>query len=115
MMQELRHRLLLKPEEAAELLALSRSTVYQLLATGELASVQVGRARRIPRTALDEYLRHLMTTEHDGSGQTFQHVDYHRPRSSGSFSRTGNLPSPRVTSGATPPLSATAATHPSTA
>ncbi len=51
--------LLLKPEEAAAELRLSRATLYLLLASGRLRSVAIGRARRIPRDALREYIERL--------------------------------------------------------
>ena len=51
--------LLLKPEEAAAELRLSRATLYELLGSGRLASVTIGRARRIPRTALCEFIGRL--------------------------------------------------------
>ena len=45
---------LLRVTEAARLLGLGRSTVYALVATGELKSVTFGRkARRIPVAAVD--------------------------------------------------------------
>jgi len=53
------NKLLLTPAEAAEQLGLGRSTVYELLATGELESICIGRARRIPRDALDGYVARL--------------------------------------------------------
>ena len=52
-------KLLLTPAEAAELLGLGRSTVYELLASGALESICIGRARRIPRDALDGYVAQL--------------------------------------------------------
>jgi excisionase family DNA binding protein len=52
-------KLLLTPTEAAELLGLGRSTVYELLAAGDLESVQIGRARRIPGAALVAYVDKL--------------------------------------------------------
>ena len=39
-------------DEAAEALRLSRSTIYRLLDSGELAYSQIGRRRRIPVDAL---------------------------------------------------------------
>lgn len=41
-------RLLLRVEDAATELAVSRSTLYQLISAGELATVVIGRARRVP-------------------------------------------------------------------
>lgn len=52
-------KLLLKPEEAAELLSIGRSKVYELIGTGELASVRIGTSRRIPADALAEFVREL--------------------------------------------------------
>lgn len=49
-------KLLLTVEEAASRLSLGRSTVYELLAAGRIASIQVGRARRIPVTSLEIFI-----------------------------------------------------------
>lgn len=49
-------RLLLTPEEAAESLAVCRAKVYELLRAGELRSVQIGTARRVPVAALHEFI-----------------------------------------------------------
>jgi len=51
--------LLLKPEEAATRLRIGRSMLFELLASGEIKSVKIGRARRIPATALTEYVNRL--------------------------------------------------------
>lgn len=48
--------LLLRVEEAARMLSLSRTTVYLLLESGQLPSIKCGTARRIPRAALDEWI-----------------------------------------------------------
>jgi excisionase family DNA binding protein len=42
--------------EAAELLGLGRAKTYQLVASGELPSIRIGRAVRIPAQALREWL-----------------------------------------------------------
>lgn len=44
--------ILLKAEEAATLLRIGRSTVFELMATGELPSVKIGRSVRIPYAGL---------------------------------------------------------------
>lgn len=44
--------LLVRVEEAARILSLSRSTIYELMDAGELPSVRHGAARRIPVAAL---------------------------------------------------------------
>jgi excisionase family DNA binding protein len=52
-------KLLLKAEEAAEVLSIGRSKVYELIGTGELASVRIGASRRIPAEALVEFVSRL--------------------------------------------------------
>lgn len=52
-------RLLLSPEEAAEVLSIGRTRLYHLLATGALRSVQIGRSRRIPAAGLTEFVARL--------------------------------------------------------
>ncbi|GAA1287947.1 hypothetical protein Psi02_77940 [Planotetraspora silvatica] len=47
-------------EEAAQLLKIGRSTVYDLLRSGDLASFLVANRRRIPRSAIDELVARLM-------------------------------------------------------
>ena len=49
--------MLLTVEEAADRLRLGRSTVYELIREGRLASISVGRARRIPAEALAEFVQ----------------------------------------------------------
>jgi excisionase family DNA binding protein len=44
--------LLVRVEESARLLCLSRSTIYEMLDSGELPSLRRGAARRIPTAAL---------------------------------------------------------------
>lgn len=51
--------LLLSPERAADRLDLGRSKIFELLATGELESVLIGRSRRIPVDALADYIARL--------------------------------------------------------
>ena len=55
-------KLLLKPEEAAEILSIGRSKVYELMGTGELASVRIGACRRIPAEALTDFVAGLRDT-----------------------------------------------------
>jgi excisionase family DNA binding protein len=55
-------RLLLSVEQAAQRLQIGRSTVYTLVAQNQLESVKIGKLRRIPAAALDDYvdaLRHM--------------------------------------------------------
>lgn len=48
---------LLTVGEAADVLGLGRSKAYQLVMRGELQSIQIGRSRRVPAIALDEFIR----------------------------------------------------------
>jgi excisionase family DNA binding protein len=47
---------LLTVVEAARVLGISRSKLYELLADGELPSVRIGRTRRITVLALEEFV-----------------------------------------------------------
>ena len=48
-------------EEVAEVMRVSKMTVYRLLHSGELPGVRVGRSFRVPQDALDAYLRSSST------------------------------------------------------
>ena len=52
-------RLLYSVEEAAELLGIGRTFMFELVATGQVASLKLGKRRKIPRSALDEYVTRL--------------------------------------------------------
>ena len=58
-LEEGRQRLLLRPEEVAEVLAIGRTGVFELIRTGELRSVKIGKSRRIPADAVVEYVAGL--------------------------------------------------------
>jgi len=49
-------QLLHTAEGVAELLSMSRATVYVLLAEGQIESVTIGRARRIPHDAVVAFI-----------------------------------------------------------
>jgi excisionase family DNA binding protein len=53
------HRLLLRPEEAAQALSISRTTLYGLLQSNAIRSVKVGGLRRIPVEALEDFVTEL--------------------------------------------------------
>jgi len=55
-------RLLFTIEEAAALLALSRSQLYRLIEVEEISTVKVGKARRISKAQLDAFVRMLEQT-----------------------------------------------------
>ena len=50
-------KVLVSVEEAAILLSLGRTVIYALVRRGDLASIKVGRTRRIPYAALLEFVR----------------------------------------------------------
>jgi excisionase family DNA binding protein len=52
-------RLLYTPEEAAEALAIGRSTLYELMADGVVRYIKLGRCRRIRRIDLETYVASL--------------------------------------------------------
>lgn len=49
-------RLLLRVEEVAEMLSLGRSKTYQLIASGVLPGVRLGRCVRVPADSLRRWL-----------------------------------------------------------
>ena len=55
-------RLAVTAEEAAELLGIGRSAVYDLMRSHALPSVKIGRSRRIPVASLKEYVETLTRT-----------------------------------------------------
>ncbi len=50
-------QLLLTVPETAKLLRISRNLAYELVARGELPAVRLGRVIRIPRGALDDWVK----------------------------------------------------------
>jgi excisionase family DNA binding protein len=51
---------LLTVDQVAELLQISRWSVYRLIWANDLHSVHIGRCRRVPQEALDAYLAQLI-------------------------------------------------------
>jgi excisionase family DNA binding protein len=49
--------ILLTVRDAAQLLAIGRTSVYQLIADGELEVIRIGRAARIPTAAVHAFVR----------------------------------------------------------
>jgi excisionase family DNA binding protein len=49
-------KMLLRPREVAQTLGLSRSFTYQLIASGEIPSLRLGRAVRVPAEALRSWI-----------------------------------------------------------
>jgi len=52
--------LLVTPEEAARRLSVGRTTIYELMASGELQSVNIGRCRRVPVSSLSSFVNRLI-------------------------------------------------------
>jgi excisionase family DNA binding protein len=50
-------QLLLTPEEAFEAIKVKRAKGFQMLATGALPSIRIGRLRRIPVAALHNWVK----------------------------------------------------------
>lgn len=55
--------LLLTIIEAARLLAVGRTTVYELIERGELRTVHIGRSCRMPVIAVTDYVERLLAVE----------------------------------------------------
>ena len=53
---ELAGKLLLRPEEGAELLSLPRAKIYELMASGKLRSLKIGKSRRIPMIEIERFI-----------------------------------------------------------
>jgi excisionase family DNA binding protein len=56
-------KLLLTMPEAAAALGLCRSVVYDLVLTGQIQSLKIGRARRIPVAALEAFVTQRLTEQ----------------------------------------------------
>ena len=56
-------RLLYSVEEAARLLGIGRTFMFQLVATSEVGSLKIGKRRKIPRRALDDYIARLIAEQ----------------------------------------------------
>ena len=69
--------LLVTPEEAARRLSVGRTTVYALMASGELLSVNIGRCRRVPLSALRSFVTRLV----DDKNSDRHHREYGGERS----------------------------------
>ena len=59
-------KLLLKPSEAAEVLGIGRSLIYELIARREIPSVRLGRCLRVPTESLQQWLREREEERADG-------------------------------------------------
>lgn len=55
-------KLLLTPEEAAAVLGIGRTKVYELMLSNAIESVKIGASRRIPTDALDTFVAALRSS-----------------------------------------------------
>ena len=62
-------RVLLTVEEAATQLRIGRTTAWGLVKSGALHSVQIGRLRRVPASAVDTYATRLAEHENASNGE----------------------------------------------
>lgn len=53
-------RLLVSPEEGAEVIGVSRSRMYGLLASGEIPSLKIGKNRRIPLAEIELWIERTL-------------------------------------------------------
>ncbi len=56
-------RMLYRPEEAAEVLGISRARLYELVAAGIIPSIKVGASRRVPADALRDWIANQLTAQ----------------------------------------------------
>jgi excisionase family DNA binding protein len=56
-------QLLYSVEEAANQLGIGRTFMFHLLGTGEIDSLKIGRRRKIPRDAIDGYIKRLRSEQ----------------------------------------------------
>jgi excisionase family DNA binding protein len=54
--------------EVAELMRVSKMTVYRLVHSGQMPAVQFGRSYRVPESAVEQYLRSASVEGESGTG-----------------------------------------------
>jgi len=57
--------ILLTVEEAADLLRLGRTNTYELVMSGKLLSVKIGRRRLVVRSGIQDFVDRLVTEQRD--------------------------------------------------
>ena len=66
-------KLLLTVEEAATMLSLGRSKVYDLIAKGEIPSIKIHGSRRVPMDSLSQWIEELMVNQTAPEGSAYGH------------------------------------------
>ena len=56
-------KMLLTPSEAAKVLSISRSKLYELIGKGRLSTVRIDTSRRVPAHTVVEFIQHLQHEE----------------------------------------------------
>jgi excisionase family DNA binding protein len=56
-------KLLLKPAEAADAISVSKTTMYGLIASGEIPSVKVGKDTRVPLRGLNAWIENRLKAD----------------------------------------------------
>lgn len=54
--------------EVADVMRVSKMTVYRLVHSGEMPAVQFGRSYRVPESAVEQYLRSASVEGESGTG-----------------------------------------------
>jgi excisionase family DNA binding protein len=72
-------QLLIRPEEAARAISVSRSTFYEMLARREIESVSIGRSRRIPVAALRRWVDDQASQQNANAEATAENGAEHVP------------------------------------
>lgn len=67
-MTESVNKVLLRPEEAAQMLSIGRTQLFELLRNNQLESIRIGRLRRIPVSALQRFIEDVATSGLDEAG-----------------------------------------------
>ena len=88
-------KLLLRPTEAADQLGITRSKLYELLASGEVPSIKIGKSRRIPADALKKWVNEQMAaqskTQHDTPQARRKSVASRKQLPGASSDRSGSI------------------------
>ena len=70
------NQLLVTPEEAARRLSVGRTTIYELMSSGWLNSVNIGRCRRVPVSSLSSFVSRLIGDVAVGKAAGFEGLSH---------------------------------------
>lgn len=60
-------QLLYSPDDLVVVLRMARGRIYELLASGTIPSLKIGRSRRVTADALDAYIAGLIAEQNDAA------------------------------------------------